>query len=238
MADQPAFLRIHDDIKKRIENGEFKVGDRLPSERELSIEYGVSRMTLRQAITNLNNEGIVDRRTGAGTYIAEKTIIENMRGITSFSQLMTQMGRVPSTKFISYKLAKPTDIQAAALDLSIDDDIVVIERIRLGDNEPIAYEIATLPAKIVENIRREELYTSLYKALENQGLRLDNASAQQEFNAKNADEQIAKNLGIKTGDAILYLKQITSFSNGKPFEFVTTYYAGDRYHVILERKGI
>ncbi|MDR0899985.1 MAG: GntR family transcriptional regulator, partial [Lactobacillaceae bacterium] len=229
------FIQIRDDFKKRIERGEFQRGSRLSSERELAEEYHVSRATLRQAITNLVDEGLIERKVGDGAYVKQKSIIENLRGVTSFSQLMKQTGRTPSTKFISYKQRKPSQEEALALDIKLEDDVVVLDRIRLGDGSPIAYEVAVLPATLAGSINRQELYKSLYSALENKGYRIDNASALQEFHAVNADKVVATHLNIKEGDALLYLKQTSFFSNGNPFEFVQTYYAGSRYHVYLER---
>lgn len=234
----PIFIKIHDDLINRIDTGLYQSGQKLPSERDLAEEYKVSRMTVRQSLNRLVEEGVLERRVGDGTYVLEKTIIENLRGLTSFSQLMAQSGKTASTKFISFRKDKPDSQQASALGISLDDDVIILERLRLGDNEPIAYEIAALPYEIAGDIKRDDLFNSLYKAIENKGFRIDNASALQEFHARNADEKVAEILNILPGEAMLYLKQTSFFSNGKPFEFVRTYYVGSRYHVYLERKSI
>ena len=84
----PAYIRIHDQIKKEIDEGLWKIGDRLPSERDLAERFKVSRMTLRQAITLLVEEGILERRVGSGTYIASSRVQEKMRGTTSFTEIV------------------------------------------------------------------------------------------------------------------------------------------------------
>ena len=233
----PSFIRIHDDLVSRIDTGFYKSGQKLPSERDIAVEYEVSRMTARQALNLLVEEGVLERRVGDGTYVLEKTIIENLRGLTSFSQLMQQSGKTPSSKFISYKVQTADVQQARVLGITTKDKIVTIERLRLGDDEVIAYEIAALPFDIVGDIKKEEIFASLYKAIQSRGYRIDNASAFQEFYARNADKHVAKILGINEGDAVLNLRQTSFFSNGKPFEFVRTYYIGSRYHVYLERKS-
>ena len=104
----PVYLRIHDQIKQEIEEGKWRVGDRLPSERELSEKFNVSRMTLRQAIQTLADEGILERKIGSGTYVARKKVQETMIGTTSFSDIVKSQGSVPSSKTISYFVTKPS----------------------------------------------------------------------------------------------------------------------------------
>ena len=80
----PIYIRIHNDLKESIEKGKWQVGDRIPAERELAEKYGVSRMTLRQAVQTLVDEGILERRVGSGTFVARKKVQEKMSGTTSF----------------------------------------------------------------------------------------------------------------------------------------------------------
>ena len=90
----PVYIQIHDQIKSEIEQGIWKIGDRLPSERELAVKFNVSRMTLRQAIQNLADEGILERKIGSGTYVARKKVQEKMTGATSsyvWNVFVTQM---------------------------------------------------------------------------------------------------------------------------------------------------
>ena len=84
----PVYIQIHNQIKKDIEAGVWSVGDRIPSERELALEFNVSRMTLRQAVQTLVEEGILERQVGAGTFVARKKVQEKMTGVTSFTELM------------------------------------------------------------------------------------------------------------------------------------------------------
>ncbi|MGC4388016.1 GntR family transcriptional regulator, partial [Streptococcus suis] len=88
----PAYIRIHDVIKKEIEEENWKIGERLPSERDLADRFSVSRMTLRQAISLLVDEGILERRVGSGTFVASKRVQEKMSGTTSFSDIIKGQG--------------------------------------------------------------------------------------------------------------------------------------------------
>lgn len=99
----PAYIKIHDAIKKDIDNGVWPIGDRLPSERDLSEHFQVSRMTLRQAVTLLVEEGILERRIGSGTYVASHRVQEKMRGTTSFTEIVHSQGKPPRQNYYPIK---------------------------------------------------------------------------------------------------------------------------------------
>ena len=98
----PAYVKIHDQIKKDIDEGIWEIGERLPSERDLAETFEVSRMTLRQAITLLVEEGVLERRVGSGTYVASTRVQEKMRGTTSFTEIMKSQGKIPSSQLRSW----------------------------------------------------------------------------------------------------------------------------------------
>ena len=99
----PAYIQIHDQIKSEIDQKIWKIGERLPSERDLAEKFQVSRMTLRQAITLLVEEGVLERRVGSGTFITSTRVQEKMRGTTSFTEIMKSQGKEPSSQVISYR---------------------------------------------------------------------------------------------------------------------------------------
>ena len=99
----PAYMKIHDQIKKDIDEGSWKIGERLPSERDLAEEFAVSRMTLRQAISLLVEEGVLERRVGSGTFVSSTRVQERMRGTTSFTEIVKAQGKTPSSHLISYR---------------------------------------------------------------------------------------------------------------------------------------
>lgn len=98
----PIYIKIHNQLRENIEDGKWKVGERIPAERELANQFSVSRMTLRQAIQELVDEGILERRVGSGTFVANRKVQERMSGVTSFTDLMKSIGKVPSSTTISY----------------------------------------------------------------------------------------------------------------------------------------
>ncbi|MEX0381245.1 GntR family transcriptional regulator [Leuconostoc sp. MS02] len=229
----PRYIQIHNQIKARIEAGEWQSQKRLPAERELSETFNVSRMTLRQAIQTLVDEGLLERKVGSGTYIAEKKVSERALGMTSFTELMASTGRISKTQTVSYKITSPSASEIMHLQLADDDDVLVMERLRLGDNEPILLERTTLPAKLISDFSRHDLTESLYVTLEKAGIQP--GRAEQTISAALANERLSELLQIKRGDAILSVRQVSFDQNERPFEYVRSYYVGERFEFTLTR---
>lgn len=230
----PIYIQIHNQIRQRIEDGKWQVGDRLPSERELAQEFGVSRMTLRQAIQTLADEGILERKVGSGTYVANQKVQEKMSGITSFTEIIQRQGKSPSSKTVSYQIKMPNSREQEALHLAEDDEILRMERIRYADNVPICVETTSIPLCFIKELKKDEITSSLYHSLEEQ-TKARLGQAKQMITASLANERTAELLEIKRGDAILYLRQITYLKTGEPFEYVRSQYVGSRFEFVLEK---
>lgn len=230
----PVYIQIHDRIREEIENGKWVVGDRLPSERELALSFNVSRMTLRQAIQTLADEGILERRIGSGTYVAREKVQETMSGTTSFSEIMIEQGKAPSSKTVSYFLTTPSSSEMDKLALSADEKIVRMERIRYADKLPICFEVASIPYKLVSDFSKKAITESLYQTL-TENDRYTIGKAEQKITAVVASERIADLLEIKKGEPILRVKQVSFLEEGQPFEYVRSQYVGTRFEFFLER---
>lgn len=231
--NSPIYIQIHNELKKEIEAGVWQIGQRIPSERDLALRFNVSRMTLRQAIQTLVDEGILERQVGSGTFVARKKVQDKLAAVTSFTEIMEAQGKKPSSKTVSYLITTPSVSEMERLNLSEKAKIVRMERIRYADDEPICFEVATLPYDLVQAYDRTQVTTSLYKTLEANGLIIGHAS--QTVSAQLASEKIAEYLNVKRGSAILKLRQVTQLSDGRPFEYVRTQYAGDRFEFYLEK---
>ena len=120
----PAYIRIHDKIKADVDDGTWKIGQRLPSERDLCDTFDVSRMTVRQAITLLVDEGILERKPGSGTFVASSRVKEKMRGTTSFTEIVKSQGKKPSSELISYKRVHPNEFEIKIRDKKEVPDLV------------------------------------------------------------------------------------------------------------------
>lgn len=230
----PVYIQIHDKLKEEIEKGHWKIGDRLPSERELAVHFNVSRMTLRQAVQTLADEGILERKIGSGTYVAREKVQETMTGTTSFTDIMKKQNRVPSSKTVSFFQTTPSSSEMKRLELKEHEPIIRMERIRYADGVPICFEVASIPHELVKNFSKKEITESFYSALESKGgYKIGNAN--QTVSAMLASEQIAEYLDIKRGEAVLRLRQISYLQDGRPFEYVRTQYVGNRFEFYLER---
>ncbi|MEE6715310.1 GntR family transcriptional regulator [Schleiferilactobacillus harbinensis] len=233
--ESPVYIQIHNQLKRDVEAGKWKVGDRIPAERELALQFDVSRMTLRQAIQTLVDEGILERRVGSGTYVANQKVQEAASGVTSFTDIMKRQGKKPSSKTISYHFATPSLSEIEKLHLAGDaPEVLRMERIRYADGVPISFEVASIPADIVQGLTKAEVTDSFYHALETKG-GYELGGAQQTVSAETASERISEYLDIKRGEAILKMRQITFLQDGRPFEYVRTQYAGERFEFYLER---
>jgi len=230
----PIYIQIHNQIKQAIEAGRWAVGDRIPAERELASQFDVSRMTLRQAIQTLVDEGILERRVGAGTFVANQKVQEKMSGVTSFTDLMLAQGKVPSSKTNSYHVTSPSLSESEKLALKPNEQVLRMERIRYGDDLPICFEVATVPERLVKQFTKDEVTSSLYRTLEEKAS-LVPGKAQQTVSAMSASERIAEYLSVRRGDALLRLRQISYLQTGEPFEYVRTQYVGNRFEFYLEK---
>lgn len=159
----PVYYQLMNIIMDKIKSGEYSVGTLIPSERDLSELLGISRMTVRQGLHQLVNEGLLTREKGKGTFVT-KTKFEQ-RNIMSFSELVKEKGLVPSTKVLSFIKETASINIAKLLDIKTSDTIYNIKRLRLASNNPIGVEEVYLPEKFCPRIDEYDLSKSLHVLL-------------------------------------------------------------------------
>lgn len=230
----PIYMQIHDQLKEEIEAGKWAIGDRLPPERELADVFHVSRMTLRQAIQTLVDEGIIERRVGSGTYVARQKVQEKMSGVTSFSEIIRSQGKVPSSKTVAFYVTQPSRSEQEKLSLNPHQKILRMERIRYADDVPICYEVASIPYDLIQHFTKKEITQSFYQVLETKG-KVKPGHATQTITALCASDKVADYLEIKKNSALLRLRQISYLTTGEPFEYVRSQYVGSRFEFVLEK---
>ncbi|WP_165211087.1 GntR family transcriptional regulator [Streptococcus tangpeifui] len=228
----PAYIRIHDAIKNEIDQGVWKIGSRLPSERDLSDQFEVSRMTLRQAVTLLVDEGILERRIGSGTYVASQRVQEKIRGTTSFTEIIKAQGKEPSSKLISYERTYPNEQEIRHLGVTPKSYIIRMERVRYADNIPVVYEVTSIPERLIRNFKRNEVTNHFFQTLTDHGYII--GKSQQTISADIVDPQLTKELAVEQGHAILSLTQTSYLDDGTAFEFVRSQYVAGRFEFYLE----
>ena len=227
-----AYINIHDKIKDDIDVGIWKIGQRLPSERDLADEFGVSRMTLRQAITLLVEEGVLTRKVGSGTYVASTRVQEKMRGTTSFTEIIQLQGKTPSSQLLSYIKTQPNEKERQMLHLDSKENIIRMERVRFADGVPVVYEVASIPERLIQNVKKEDVTNHFFKTLTDNGYRI--GKSHQTIFARLSNDKVARLLDIKKNQAILALRQVSYLEDGQPFEYVNSQYVGDRFEFYLE----
>ena len=203
-------------------------GEALPTERELTELYGVSRMTIRQAISNLVNKGVLYKIRGKGAFVS-KEVIEKKLDIESFSQDMMKRGFTPGSILIKFKKIKNTDEIKEKLELEDNEEIYFLNRLRLADNEPIAIEYCYLPEKFFPDlIKYNMVHCSLYKIMKEEYNMHFNYMKQSlkamPLNKKQAEMLLGKPKGVG-----LVSERLMYNIDGAPIEFTKTIYHSERY---------
>jgi len=214
----PAYQRIQGTIRERIEKGHLKPGDAVDSERELAKIHHVSLMTARHALGELQREGLVERRRGAGTFVAPPKI--------HFNKL---------TRLLSTTIVDNANDIAARLALPATSRLLVVERVRQAANEPFALETCYLPADEFADTSKAPLERgSLFAFLEREhGIEL--AHADEEIDATAADPRTAELLAIPRGAPVLRIRQVIYSSQGKAILYVQGLYRSDRHTLRIRR---
>lgn len=228
----PMYYQIQEHIRENIKQHKWAKGEAIPSERILTEQFGVSRMTVRQAVQGLVDEGILMRKRGSGTYVSNEKVEQPLKEITSFTKLMEQRGMKASSKITVFTVRKPNEIEAENLKISLDSDVYHIERIRLGDQIPIAIETSIVPYYMAEGLTETDVQHSLYEFLEvKKGYSL--GDGQQSVEAIAASKRISKLLDVAIDSPILQIERVATLKTGAPFEYVRSQYVGSRFKFYL-----
>ena len=229
----PMHYQVERDMRERIEKGIWKPGQQLPSEMELCALYGVSRTTLRQAISVLVDEGSIVRERGRGSFVRDSIITAGARGLTSFSDEMAAMGKQASARVLSIQLVPASLELAKRLRIEPGASLVLIKRVRYANESPVGIQVAHLPAARFPGLELVDLADqSLYRYLEDHyGIVV--VEAQETFSTISITGQDARLLNTSEGMCGFYVERLTFDGTNIPFEFVTSIMRGDRYRVQL-----
>jgi len=229
-------------LREKITSGTYGDGERLPTEIELIKEYGVSRITVRQALAALAEDGLIDRKQGRGTYIAErKSKHRKFTGtihLTGSLDELIEMGMDTPVKVLEMNLVDADQHEAELLQIKIGVPIYRLKRLRLHENKPYSLIINYLPEEIGAKLTMAELSSgALLHVMETKlGLRLHDA--RQEIRAELADPYVAKLLDVRVGTALLSIERTVYTVERQPVEYVHTLYRSDLYgySVYLKRE--
>jgi GntR family transcriptional regulator len=225
----PRYYQLREIIREKIASGEWEVGTSIPSERELSEQYGLSRMTVRQSVMDLVKEGILYREQGRGTFVARPKITQQLMRLTGFSEDMQARQQRPTAKLIQASLETADEDTAEILRIKPGQQFFRLERLRLADDEPLAIETCLLSFIGCEKLLGEDFeQNSLYDLLENK-YGIPPMEAEQEIEAGLAKDEEARWLKVKSGSPVLLIRRTTYNERGQPFEYTKSVYRGDKY---------
>lgn len=220
------YLQVESTLKEMIEGLVYSPGDQIPSERELSEQLGVSRMTVRRAIENLVHRGLLERRSTSGTYVRRPQVYRRVGkdlavGIT---QLLQEEGAIAGSRLLSFEtILAPLKI-AEKLQIRLGVPVIVVRRLRTANDQPFCVETSYFPADLVPGLSPNDLSdpgVSLYHILLTRyGIKL--ARNNETLKLSYATHEEAAALELKSGDPVLLLRSVVFDGNDQPIEYLVS----------------
>lgn len=233
----PLYRQLAARIRRQIADGAFRPGDRLPSETELCERYAVSRITVRAAMDLLVDAGLVRRQRGKGTFVTAPLVEQELIRLTDFVEDMVVAGLTPASRVLSMAEEPAPGEVAGRLQLPAETPVVRIERLRLADEMPIAFDVTYLPLRYGHLLKRQEMdHETIYHVFETQ-YRIPVVSGTFLIEAAKATPEMAAELRVERGAPLLVIAR-TSYTEGHdPIYYQRRYYRADRvrYRVELDR---
>ena len=234
---QPLYVQIKETLKKQILDGEYAPHERLPSENELMQVFGVSRITVRQALRDLYNEKLVFSAQGKGTFVSKPKAVQDVQHLQGFGEAMHSKGYDTSARVISVREVRPNrDIQTV-LNIPSGQDVLEIKRVRHLNHEPISVDTSYFPLHVGRRLHYRDLPQDIFPLLENQlGIELGHADVRLE--ARAANSETAALINIASGSPVMWLTRLTHTRDGEPLDYEYLQFKGEayQYHFTINRK--
>ena len=229
----PAYQRIQQSIRKRIDSGQLRPGDPVSSERDLAKLHEVSLMTARHALASLERDGIVERRRGVGTFVSAPKIHFNK--LMSYTEQMAARSLTAGSKILFLKVIDNEPDAAARLSLAPGKQLIKLERVRHAANEPFALETCYLSADdfsgvLAAPLGRDSLFATLERSYD-----VKLGYADEEIDATAADPRTAELLSVPRRDPLLRIRQVIYSTTGKAVIYVLGIYRSDRHNFVIRR---
>lgn len=228
----PLYFQLKELLKKRIITKEWKPGSKISTELEICEFYDVSRITVRKALEELQQEGYLEKKQGKGTFVSDQSIEQKLSKFYSFSEELKKKGLIEKTQMAEFDTVTVEEEIAEQLKLAPGEKVHLICRIRVVDNQPYAYERSYIPFTLAPELTAEMVSgQGLYKSLAKFGLMVDNAT--EKFRAENMDEEIAGYLGVAPGAAAILLQRVAC-SGTLTVEYCESHVVGDFFSYTVE----
>lgn len=244
------YLQIFEELEQCIKNGVFKPGDQIPSERELCEKYNVSRITVRQAVYEAVQKGLLYRVQGKGTFVGNRIqtndvpkIMQGLMKITLFSETLRNKGLQGKTKILSHQILPGSFEINSILNLEIEEQVMLIEMLGIANDEPLviyrSYFPASIGARLLEiaqdKEKKGEPFSSYELYLEQK--EIIPTSVDQTFEATLANEDLAKVLNVEQGGPLLVISSVVCDPEDISLEYKKAFYRGDKYKFCITRQA-
>jgi GntR family transcriptional regulator len=238
---RPRSVSVHDELRQRIDQGRFPPGSRLPSEPELAAEFQVSRATLREALRALEAEGLLRRRQGSGTYVADRPRVANSLDVNfGVTEAIRSAGMTAGIARGRHWTEPVSAAEAARLGLEPGQDVLVVERVRTAEGRPVVLSRDLIASSLVgdreQAIAKEMLRRSIYDVLERDlGIVIHHGVAK--FRPVRADQAVASRLGVPRGELLLYIWQVDYAEDGAAVLSSHEFHLADAFDFSVVRRG-
>jgi GntR family transcriptional regulator len=233
----PLYHQLYELLRNKIRRREWKPGVLMPSESKLMVQYGVSRVTVRQAFEALANDGLVYRQRGRGTFVAHPRIEQGLTRIITFTEDMRQRGFRPGTEVLSATIIPAPEKVANTLQVSLGEEVVRLVRLRLADDEPMSIEEAYLIHKYCPGLLDRDYRAAPLREVLDREFGLRWGRSKQTIRAVAASKETADHLRIPAGSPLLAIERISYSDKDVPAEYLMLLHRGDRYALHGELRG-
>lgn len=235
---KPLYVQLEEILRLSIASGEWEPNQLIPSENELSKQYGLSRMTVRSVINNLVNEGLLFRVQGKGTFVSAPKISTKSPAYQGVREQLEMQGYKIETQIIENTFIKPDDRVREILEIPEDEEVKFIKRVRIADGIPVSIHSSYLPTSLCPEIPTDELATEQLCTIIEKRYGLRAASVSETLESVLATEEEAKLLKIEKRHPLLLLEDINRTWEGRVFEYTKIAYRGDKIKLTFDYSGM
>jgi GntR family transcriptional regulator len=229
----PSYFRLESHLRESIRSGALRPGDPIPPESSLCQQFGVSRTTVRQALSRLVYDGLIERHRGRGSFVAEPRL-EHTKMFLSFEEEMRARGAEPSIKLLRMRTEPAEGKVAENLGLPEGTSVTVLERLRVVDNHVVGYEIRYLPRQIGEALTPDEIHNQPLVPAVRRILGKPRTKLALRVTASSARKREAKLLETKVGAPVLVREHTWYFDPEGPMQYGKSIFRGDRYQMSVD----
>lgn len=236
--ERPLYDQVYQALLQQIVDGTYQIHQQLPSEKELSELFNVSRITIRQALNQLQLEHLVYKIQGKGTFVSAPKTFQNISELQGFAEAMTDLGHEVFNVVKEFRFIPATPHIASKLKISVNSTVVEIKRIRLLNRKPVSFELTYLPEAIGTALQQTNLSTrDVFLAIE-EDLSIALGHADLNIDATLADEELSELLQVDLHAPLLRVERLTHDHAGHPIDFEYLYFSGERfqYRLRVDRK--